>query len=344
MGEAARREPFNPTKFAWPRHLARLLGKLPDSKVAARAGLHLVTVTRERQRRGIPPAVRHRPPIEWTREQIALLGTASDPAVAAELGVHRGSVARKRLMLGIPAFNPVEPKESDFWTPERIARLGTEHDGDLARKWKVGVVRVAYKRTMLQIPPFEPRPARVRWTQAMLRQLGKVADVAFAKKFGITENTVFLKRRELGVPPFRPRRAKVVRSRALRPLLALRLPEAVSKTGLGHSTIATLRSELGVPVPPRSRAATPWALSRLGKVPDERLAAELGLRPSTVRSKRRRMGILKRRVRRWTAAEDRVVRALPAREAAAKLGRTHKAVLHRRARLGLSGPQGKQRR
>lgn len=168
--------------------------------------------------------------------------------------------------------------------------------------------------------------------------LGKIPDTVLAKRYGVGEDTIYRQRRRLGVPPARPRPAKVIRSRALRPLLSLTPREAAQETGVGKSTLSRLRGELKVPVPPRRSAWSPRALARLGKVPDEVLAAELGLKRSTVQVKRLEMGIRKRTVHRWTKEEDRLVRRLSADQAAQRLGRTRKAVVHRRARLGLSAP------
>ncbi len=76
-------------------------------------------------------------------------------------------------------------------------------------------------------------------------------------------------------------------------------------------------------------------LSRLGKVPDAEIAAELGIRPSTVAEKRGQRGIPPPLMRFWTPEEDALAGTLPDGEIAKKVGRSRNAVAHRRRRLGL---------
>jgi hypothetical protein len=334
MAMKIEREPHGPTRFHWPERLARLLGKLPDAALAKLAGVHLVTVSGERRRRGIAPAVPRRPPFEWPEEWVALLGEATDKDVAAELGINVGSVYRKRRLLGIPAYHEPNRRSDPFWTRGRLGRLGTVSDGDLARKWRVPRARVAYRRQVEGIPPFRPAARAIRWTATMTRQLGTVPDQALAGRLGIGIGAVRLARERRGIPPARPYRAKVVRSDALRPELARPNEVAARRTGVSVATITTLRRELDVPPPPRPTVWKKRVLARLGKVPDGTLARELGLKPSTVQRKRQKRGIRKRILRRWTPEEDRRLRTLSPAEAARRLARTPKAITHRRAALG----------
>lgn len=330
-----RREPFNTSKFRWPKRLLKKLGKMTDKALAALAGVHFLTVTKERRRLGIAPFSSRRPPVEWTPARIALLGTAPDRVVAAELGIHPASVATKRRLLQIPAFRPAPERIDTFWTPTRLARLGTAFDGTLAKDWRISRARVAYRRNVLRIPPFEPRPASMRWTARHLRLIGKVGDSRLATIWGIREETVTRQRLKMGLPAVRLRPRKVVVNRALRSALSRSLPEAVRDTGIGRSTLSRLRSQLGIPVPPRKSAWTKPALARLGKSSDAELAAELGLKLGTVKLKRNQAGIKVRQTRPWSAAEDRVLRKLSAEATAKTLSRTLKSIHHRRVKLGL---------
>ncbi|MFL6201408.1 MAG: hypothetical protein ACJ76J_19735 [Thermoanaerobaculia bacterium] len=343
MPKRIEREPFQSNKLLWPAHLLELLGKIPDATLARRAGISWSTVQEERRRRGIPPARPQRPPVDWSEDMIQLLGTAEDKEVAAELGIPTASVFRKRRILGIPAYRSRVLRKDPFWTSRRIARLGTAPDRDLAREWKVLPGIVCYHRVMLGIPPFHPPPRRVRWTANMTRLLGKIPDTGVAQRFGIGLRTVRAERLRRKIPPFRPAPYKVVRTPALRPDLSRPLKEAARRTGLAKDTLRKLRRDLGVPTPPRPSAWTKRALSRLGKVDDEVLARELGLKTSTVQLKRLKQGLRKKESRRWTAAEDLLVRDLPPAEAAQRLGRSLQPVQRRRAALGLlrSRPSGK---
>jgi hypothetical protein len=98
-----------PNQFRWPRRLARLLGKVPDAKLAAKAGIGPSTVGAERSRRGIPPCKPKVPWFDWTPDRVALLGAESDKHVAAHLGLSPAAVGRKRRILGIPPVSRQGP-------------------------------------------------------------------------------------------------------------------------------------------------------------------------------------------------------------------------------------------
>jgi hypothetical protein len=341
-GPAIEREVFAPTKLQWPEHLARLLGERSDVEVARRAGVHVGTVRGERARRGIPPFRQRRPDVVWTDEMIALLGEASDRDVAAELELPVHCVAYKRQDLGIPAYWPPRWRGSDFWTPRRDALLGTRPDRQLALHWRVSASTVSRRRRALEIPPLRPRP-RVDWTKRMRAHLGREPDTRVATRLGISVNAVRAERRRLGISPAVPARRKVVRSPALRPVLSRPTREIEAASGLDQGTVHRLRAELNVPPPPRSRAWTPENLAKLGRVPDQELADALGLGADTVRKKRYERGLSKRRNRPWTLQEEALVRRSPPAEAAARTGRSYKAVLHRRRLLGVASWPSKSR-
>lgn len=327
-------------QFRWPVRLARLLGRISDPALAARAGVSLTAVVAERRRRGIPPFRRMSPPVEWTDEMIELLGEASDGEVAAELGISRDSVAYKRQVLGIPAYGATRVRRPNpFWTRRRVALLGTATDKEVAARLGISRARVAGERRKRGVAPFKPRAARVVWTPAMVRRLGKVADHRVAERFGIGEDTVRRERSRRGIPPLKTDSWKVLRKPELRRLLRLQTNEVVRRTGLNEKTVRKLRSDLGIRQPGKVTGWTRETLSLLGRVPDEELAARLGLAVGTVRLKRNQAGIRFRVTRRWTVEEDDLVRRLPIEEAMRLTGRTRKAILHRRKRLGL--PSGR---
>jgi len=128
----------------------------------------------------------------------------------------------------------------------------------------------------------------------MRAQLGRQSDGKVAKRLGLTLKAVQRERKRLGVPPARPAPRKVVRSPALRASLARSNAEAMRDLGIGHDTLVLLRREYGLPV----RRPPKWTrplLAKLGRVPDEKIAAELGIAPVTVATKRRELGIRRRR-------------------------------------------------
>lgn len=321
-----------PTKFRWPDWAVAELGKSTDAALARRLGIHYSTVAAERQRRGIPPAVK-RAPIEWTPEMIARLGTDSDRAVAEALGISPAVVGKKRTELGIePARRRTgrSRRAPSFWTPEREALLGTDSDQNIADRLGIPQHRAAYRRRCLGIPAFRPRH-RIDW-KPIDPYLGKYPDQQIADRFGLFPPSVYRRRIKLGIPPHHPARRTVVRDDRLRELV--RKPNA-EITEISKGTVAKARKELNVPTPPRPTPWTPEVLARLGKEPDETLAEELGLKTDTVRHKRYEMRRwLRKPRRRWTERELELLRRTPDdREVAQKLGRSLKAVRHMRAKV-----------
>lgn len=324
-------------QLRWPVRFSRLLGQVSDREVAARAGIAITTVVAERRRRGISPFRRPSPPVEWTEEMVELLGEASDTDVAAELGISRHSVAYKRQILGIPAYGATRARRPNpFWTRRRIALLGTAPDKEVAGRLGISRARVAGERRKRGIAPFKARAAKVVWTPAMVRQLGKVSDRRVAEELGIGEGTVRRERNRRGIPPLKADSWKVLRKPELRKLLRLQTNEVVRRTGLNEKTVRRLRSDLGMRQPGKVTAWTQEALSLIGRIPDEELAARLGLSVHTVRLKRNQAGIRFRVTHPWTEVEDDLVRRLSIEEAIGATGRTRKAIVHRRKRLGLS--------
>jgi hypothetical protein len=333
--QALRRDTRVANQHRWEPRFARMLGKVPDAVLARGAHVALTTVVKERRRRGIPPNRSFAPPVEWTEEMIALLGEASDRQVAEELGVSKSSVAYKRTSLGIQAYGEARRKPDRFWTAKRISLLGTARDLEVARRLRVSRARVAYQRRVRGIPPFVPRRPRIVWTEAMVALMGRVADAEIARRFGIGEDAVRWERHRRGIEPLKDDSWTVSRDPGLRDLLRLQTAEVGAKTGLNEKTIRRLRHDLGVPQPGRATAWTPEARALLGVVDDDEVARRLGLKVDTVRLERTRAGIKLRVTRRWTEAEDELVRTLSPEVAARATKRSLKAVHHRRARLGL---------
>lgn len=312
----------------WTADKVRRLGKASDAEVARRLRVSLTVVERERRRRGIAAFRPRRRPFVWNARALALLGMASDREVAAELGVPHGTVNRKRRILGIPSFRPPpHTKSVKAWRPREEAMLGTKSDHDLARQLGCSVAAVSIRRRTLGIPAFGRVAVPVRWTKRWLRRLGKLSDAALARQMGVALITVNRKRRALGIPVGYAQGA-VVFTPELRRLL--REPNTVvrRRTGLKAETIRRLRAEHGIPSPPTFHDK-PWtkrALARLGKIPDAKLAHELGVCTSAVRGRRLRAGIpASRPWRRFTAEERALLRSdLPVAALARRIGRTLK--------------------
>lgn len=278
-------------RFRWPAHLARLLGRVPDPVLAARAGVHPTTVAKERRRRGIAAFTSQRAAIKWTEKMLDLLGTDSDAHVAAELGLHRGSVSRMRRILDIPAFGPQGGLAKVKWTSRALALLGQAPDEEVARQLGLSRATVLVERQVLGIPSFRLPHPRIAWSGKVLGLLGRVPDTEIGRRFRINPTSIEGKRRQLGIPPYRDSRP-ILRSPRLKALLKLRTFELRKKYGLWPATVVQLRRELGVPRPyVEPQRWTPDAVARLGKEPDTAIARDLGITSGTVGDKRHRLGI-----------------------------------------------------
>jgi DNA-binding CsgD family transcriptional regulator len=281
-------------RCAWPKELAELLGKIPDARLARRAGVDSGTVAAERQRREIDPCCPHQSPVEWTEEMIAQLGSASDREVALTLGISYYAVGRKRRLLKIPSFYPPPSRLSNPafpWRPQDVTMLGMMTDRELATRLGISSSTVAKKRHLLGIPPFCPAGRRVRWNEEMLELLGKVRDSEVARHYGIPKKSVYQKRSRLGIPAFLETRT-VICNPGIVEVLELPTIEAQRRTGLGEGMLRRLRNELGVAAP--SLVQWRWdaeLLTRLGREPDAAIARDLGVHVSCIEHKRRALGI-----------------------------------------------------
>lgn len=88
--------------MSYPHKLARhqhLLGKLPDTEIARRAGVSGVAVGAMRQRRGIARFQPERRP--WAAKARPMLGKVPDAEIAGRVGVLAVNVWRLRNELGI---------------------------------------------------------------------------------------------------------------------------------------------------------------------------------------------------------------------------------------------------
>jgi hypothetical protein len=327
-------------RFVWPAELADLLGKVPDAELARIAGVCVKTVATERLRRRIAAFASHRRRYEWTPESIALLGSAIDAEVAAALGISHSAVAYKRLLLGIAPFCPLthERIPAFSWTAERLALLGKMSDQQVATELGTSANSVCRKRRLLKIRPFGATPPRIEWTEERLDLLGRLPDPEVARRCGISLPTVRRKRMQLGFPPWVRPRLVVPTSPRLRQLLLLPSYEVGRRTGLSAKTIAELRRKLGMRAPtPHARRWSVEDLARLGQEPDARIAPDVGLSASRVRSKRQALGIAPFRPRRlWQSDEIALLGTVSDGEIAKRLGRSIKGVMHKRQSLGIA--------
>jgi DNA-binding CsgD family transcriptional regulator len=282
-----------PNRFRWTPRLARLLGRIPDEKLATIAGIDPATVLKERRRRKIPPSQPRRANIEWTREMLRLLGQASDYRVAAELGISYNSVRRKRVELGIPPSQPPRRKYAGFkWTRKALRLLGSMSDKKVAQRLGLSPAPVTRKRQALGIAPWGSPPRLVEWTAEMLGLLGTVRDSEFARRFGVSENSVLEKRQTLGIDPYSPRHPWTEMEVAL--LGTMPDPQVAQRVGVSVPAVRTQRRSRGIAPLGGRRERHIWTAdekARLGSVPDALLARELGLTREVVTARRLGLGI-----------------------------------------------------
>jgi hypothetical protein len=139
--------------FASKRWTARdkaLLGKRPDTEVAARTGHSLKSVAHLRRQLGIPylrPKLRR-----WTAAEDALLGTMPDRELADRLGRSAVAVMWRRVARGL-----LDPSRRRHWTRAEERLLGTAPDAAIATALGRTVEAVALHRGRLRRPAFRRR-------------------------------------------------------------------------------------------------------------------------------------------------------------------------------------------
>lgn len=293
QGPSVSRRMRAPNASEWTDETLALLGRVPDSELAARLGFSTVSVYRERRRRQIPAHRAKRDVVVWTDEMVALLGTDSDSRVAASLGIGHGSVARKRQLLGIAAHVPRRGVPEAFeWTPERIALLGTMPDKTLARELGLSPPTIVFRRKLYGIAPYVAQTARIEWTAEMLAELGTMPDATFAARYGISLSAVKQRRREAGRAASRPWPGIVEVEGDLAGLLEEPNRTLLREAAIGKGTASRLREEFGVDMHEvRARRWTPAVIARLGVDTDCQIARELGITGSAVRHRRLALGI-----------------------------------------------------
>ena len=103
----------------WTPEAIALLGIVSDVELAARLGIHFVTVAKVRYRHGIKPHQRQQ---KWSAEHVAMLGQMPDAEVARRTGRSKWAVTaarRERGIHGVPVAYPPKLQKQNCTTPER---------------------------------------------------------------------------------------------------------------------------------------------------------------------------------------------------------------------------------
>jgi hypothetical protein len=113
-----------PTSRHWTEDELRLVGKLPDYKVAALTGRTLLAIrTRRITIMGLPCIRLRERGRAWTPEEDRLLGKHSDGDLAKRFNCISATIARRREFLGIPPF---QRENARYWTAAEEKLLGTD--------------------------------------------------------------------------------------------------------------------------------------------------------------------------------------------------------------------------
>jgi len=225
------------------------------------------------------------------------------------------------------------------WTPREDRLLGTRRDAEVARLTGRHPATVLGRRRWLGIPPaVEQRP----WTPKEDRLLGTASDEALAKKLGRSHTTVGNRRRTLGIPRYpRPGTWTPEEERLLGTMSD---PKVARRLGRSIASVQQRRQQKNVPSPIPCRPWSPREDAVLGTMSDQEVSRVLGRGICGV--KRRRMILhinLKEwpnaaartgTVRKWTAAEKRLVGRMPDSKLAKRLGRSYQSVARMRQSLG----------
>ena len=140
-----------------------LLGKMPDTQVAARLGIHRRYVMFKRRELGIPNYTRAQTESRWTGEIKRLFGKVPDREIAEQLGVSVGTVAAYRLRHEQRA-GTYKPTQQIQWTAKLCKQLGKVPDAELADRLGISKSAVTSKRLRLKISAENSRSGNQRKT------------------------------------------------------------------------------------------------------------------------------------------------------------------------------------
>ena len=132
-------------RLAWTVREISLLGKRPDSQIAALRGRNKMCVYLKRKFLGIP-SYRSSRMRQWTPAQDKLLGTDTDNALAKKFGCGYYLVKERRQALGIRPFSHRR------WTPAEEKLVGTLSAQEVARRTGRTLKSVWHRRRALNLP------------------------------------------------------------------------------------------------------------------------------------------------------------------------------------------------
>jgi DNA-binding Lrp family transcriptional regulator len=178
----------------------RLLGTMPDGKLASLAGCSEDTLIYRRRKLGIAAFTQSQ--IQWEKWD-GMLGKSTDQDIAQKIGCAVKTVEKRRRGLGIASYRDSgrksrNPRRID-WT-EWDKKLGKSPDGEAAKLIGCSVRTVEKRRKKLRIPAFIEHP-HIDWHE-WDETLGKSPDRETASLIGCSLIAVEQRRKRLGIRAF----------------------------------------------------------------------------------------------------------------------------------------------
>ncbi|WP_455564356.1 hypothetical protein [Akkermansia massiliensis] len=286
-----------------------MLGKKPDSEIAAQLGISRFTVQAERYKLGIQKYCSlDGSRVKYESEFIAALGQIPDLECAKRFGYSNSKVARIRKKLGIAPYqgprkpykprDPNRPRKKKEYPEELIQMLGKTPDDEIAKKFGYSRAGIALIRKKMGIPSFSDTKFPKVKREEMLSMLGKFPDSEIAEKFGISLNFVAWNRRKLKISqaPYSPINDSD-KDMILNLLGRVSDLKIAKKTGYSVYAIKKFREQNKINpfsksilerFPPDQRKKL---LSMLGKVSDSVIAEKFNITNEAVRRIRIRMNV-----------------------------------------------------
>jgi hypothetical protein len=315
------------------------LGTIPDTVLADRWGCTPGTVTRYRQRRGIP-AFRSIKETEWTIQMLDLLGEVPDSVIAREYEISNASVRIKRIEMGILPFGKQTMDPEPDLPKEVIRQIGKVPDKQLSDRYGVQRRHIRVYRALHQIPTADYTPPTFHdWSAKDEEILGAMSDGDAARKLQVPRTQVAHRRKQLGISPFD--RKKPVRWTKAKLELLGKEPDQLLARQWGYSSqvVALKRESLGIPHSAHvARIWTDEELALLGVINDPQLARKIGISPRSVAHKRQELGIPATQTAgpyHWRKRELARLGKMPDDELAIELGLSDSFVARKRRQLGI---------
>ncbi|MGG2621694.1 hypothetical protein [Pseudomonas aeruginosa] len=273
--------------------LIERLGKEPDTRLAARFGVAIGQIKRERSRLKIPAFILANA-LPKDPEFMALLGNTPDTVLAKRYNCTPQTVGSIRSTAGIPPFSAETLDSSDI-----LERLGKIPDKQVCSEYGLSKKRVKNLRNRLGIPAYSLSRS-LQENPEFLALLGKESDDKLAIKFGCSDNTVARIRQSLkcvstwSIKQSKKKEWLEKNLAKITPLLGtVSDADLARRFGGFPSRYARLRDQRGISAfqPEYQPNLSPELIERLGKEPDAHLVARFGVTKERVRWARTKLKI-----------------------------------------------------